>query len=55
MYVKLGPVSYNSKTGKINVDRRTIKGVSIAKHTAYIVAGVAATILVKKAVDVLFD
>lgn len=41
--LKVGPVSYNVNTGKINFDRRTIKGQSKWKHIAYIAAGAIAT------------
>lgn len=47
MFVKVGPVSFNSKTKKVNFDRRTIgKKGDWCTHLTYIVAGVATTAVV---------
>uniref|UniRef100_A0AB39CD77 Uncharacterized protein n=1 Tax=Pseudomonas phage RVTF4 TaxID=3236931 RepID=A0AB39CD77_9VIRU len=49
--VKLGPVSYNVNTGKVNFDRRTIKGQALWKHLAYAAAGTICTIALAKALQ----
>lgn len=51
MVIKIGKVSYNTRTGKINLDRRTIRGQGHGKHMAYIAIGVAATAIVAAGVD----
>ena len=51
MIIKVGPVSFNTRNKKINLDRRTIKGQSAAKHVAYIAVGAAATAGVAAAVN----
>jgi len=49
--IKIGKVSFNTKTGKVNVDRRTIKKSDPSwHHAAYTAIGVVATAI---AVDYL--
>lgn len=48
--LKVGPVSYNVNTGKVNFDRRTIKGQPTWKHVAYIAAGAIATVALAAAI-----
>lgn len=43
MVIKIGCVSFNTKTNKINLDRRTIRGQSVLKHIAYAAVGITAT------------
>lgn len=43
---KIGKVSVNTKTGKINIDRRTIKKTDPKwHHVAYVAIGVVATLI----------
>jgi hypothetical protein len=51
MVIKIGTVSYNTRTGKINLDRRTIRGQGRGKHMAYIAVGVVATAAVAAGVE----
>lgn len=51
MYVRIGPVSFNTKTKKINFDRRTIKGQPKWKHAAFIVGGLVATAVVVSIIE----
>lgn len=48
--LKIGPVSYNVNTGKINFDRRTIKGQPLWKHVAYVTAGAVCTVALAMAI-----
>jgi hypothetical protein len=42
--IRFGKVSFNPKTGKVNIDRRTIKKTDPTwHHLAYIAIGVVAT------------
>lgn len=42
--IKVGKVSFNTKTGKVNIDRRTIKKTDPKwHHVAYVAIGVVAT------------
>lgn len=43
MIIKIGAVSFNTKTNKVNLDRRTIRGQSVVKHITYAAVGIAAT------------
>ncbi|MNK92049.1 hypothetical protein D3C87_1121670 [compost metagenome] len=45
--IKFGKVSVNLKTGKVNIDRRTIKKADPSwHHIAYVAAGLLATVVV---------
>jgi hypothetical protein len=45
--IKIGKVSLNLKTGKVNIDRRTIKKADPSwHHAAYVVIGLVATVVV---------
>lgn len=43
MFIKVGHVSYNSRTQQVKFDRRHIKGKPVTKHLLYIGLGLVAT------------
>lgn len=48
--IKVGKVSFNTRTDKVNIDRRTIKKTDPSwHHIAYIAVGVIATVIVADA------
>lgn len=51
MVIKIGAVSFNTRTKKINLDRRTIRGKGAGHHLTYIAVGLIATAGVAVIVD----
>ena len=51
MVIKVGPVSFNTRNKRVNLDRRTIKGAPTSKHVAYVITGAVLTGCVAAAVN----